>query len=89
MKKILFFTVAAFFFSAHVRAAEDLAEGARHSLKEHKFMIETDKDTGSDSLNRISGEYETGFSATEQSFDSPDHYRPGPFGREEVMDKQS
>ena len=57
------------------------------SLKEEAFVVETDENSVSDSLNRISGNIDLGFSAPEQTYDSEDHYRAGPFGRAEQQDK--
>ena len=56
------------------------------SLKDEAFVVETDENSVSDSLNRISCNIDLGFSAPEQSYDSSDHYRPGPFGRAEAAD---
>ncbi len=51
------------------------------------FVYETDTQSAADSLNRISGEIDTGFSTGSQSYESDSHYRPGPFGRDSLADR--
>ena len=54
------------------------------------FVFETSEESASESLERISGgEYDLGFSAPSQSFDSPDHYTPGPMGRQKSYEQSS
>ena len=89
MKKKLFFIAGVLFLSANVRADEDPIARAHKSLKDQVFVVETDSDSASDSLNRISGHIDTGFSSFDQSFESSDHYRSGPFAQQEAKDEQS
>ena len=58
------------------------------SLKDQVLVVESDELDDSESLNRISGDIDLGFSLPEQSYESKDHYRPGPFGREEANDSR-
>gem|GEM_PF-4402979 len=63
------------------------AEGAD---SKHLFVFETDEETASESLERVSGgQYDLGFSAPSQSFDSPDHHTPGPMGRQKAYEQTS
>ena len=90
MKKPSFFILIVLLLSVNALAAVgDLSEKTRKDLKDSKYVVETGPDDDSDSLNRISGQYDPGFSAPEQSFSSSHNYRPGPFGREEAKDKRS
>ena len=57
------------------------------SSKADLFEYETDEDDASESLNRVAGTIDRGYSSPEQSFKSPDHYKPGPFGRQEAADE--
>ena len=75
------------FGSAAFGEDRDPLAAAHRSLKDETFVVETDDTSVSDSLNRISGNIDLGFSAPEQSYDSTDHYRPGPFGRADQQDQ--
>jgi|GEM_PF-4680430 len=46
--------------------------------------VSSDELNASDSLNRITGTYETDFISTDHAYDSPDQYRGGPFSREKA-----
>ena len=88
MKKTLFFMLVVFCSGTFAHAAEDDPLASVHkSLKDQAFVVESGDDSESESLNRISGQFDLGFSLPEQSFESSDHYRPGPFGREQAADK--
>ena len=47
-------------------------------------VVETDPDSVADSLNRISGTIDTGFAPKSQVYHSENHYKPGPFAREQA-----
>lgn len=51
------------------------------------FVVETDAKSAAESLDRISGEIDLGFSKSDQTFESSDHYAPGPFGRQKQADQ--
>ena len=87
MKKIIFYVFGLLCFCAPVFGVDDPLESVHKSLKDQVFVVETDENSESESLNRISGRIDLGFSLPDQSYNSPDHYRPGPFGREEAIDK--
>jgi len=67
------------------------AEAAKSPFDKDKrknlFIVATDDESASESLNRISGEYDLGFSSPAQSFESKDHYPASPYGREEAATK--
>ena len=53
-------------------------------------VVQTDEETAFESLERISGgKYDLGFSAPSQSFESTDHYAPGPMARQKAFDQTS
>lgn len=52
------------------------------------FVLETDEAMASDSLNRISGNVDLGFSAPENTFKSSDHYGAGPFDKERAEERK-
>ena len=74
-------------FSVPVFAAEDPLAGAHRSLKDEAFVVETSSEDATDSLNRVSGKIDLGFAAPEDTYKSTSHYKPGPFGRSEAMDR--
>lgn len=51
------------------------------------FVVETDEESASESLERISGEYDLGFASPSQTYDSPSHYTPGPTGRQKAVEQ--
>ncbi len=89
MRKIIFFLLGILCMNACALGAEDSLYRMHKSLKDEHFVVETDQESRSESLNRISGHYDIGFSLPEQSYESSDHYRPGAFGRQESQDKAS
>ena len=76
-----------FFCSMALGQDRQASPAAHHSFKDETFVVETDEDSVSDSLNRISGKIDLGFSSPDQSYRSSDHYAPGPFGRAEQQDQ--
>jgi hypothetical protein len=56
------------------------------STREALYTVSSDELDPADSLNRISGTIDLGFSAPSQSFESSDHYKPGPFSREKAIE---
>ena|SRR3989338_8858865 len=53
------------------------------------FVVETDENTAAESLDRISGQIDLGFLSPKQVFQSPNHYRAGPFSREKTESQRS
>lgn len=64
-----------------------ITPSAYASLKNEAFVIETDEESSTDSLNRIAGDIDLGFTDPDQEYQSPDHYRPGPFGHQDAEEK--
>ncbi len=99
MKKIvylaLFFigtvAISAFAADAPVISKELVPQETKKNLKEDVFSVSSEDLNSSDSLNRVAGNYDTGYSSPEQSFHSADHGPAGPFAREkaEMSDKKS
>lgn len=63
---------------------KDIVKKSEKSKVGRTFVVETDEHTAAESLDRISGQVDLGFSSPEQAFKSPDHYQPGPFSREKA-----
>ena len=47
-------------------------------LRDALFIVETDENAAAESLNRISGKIDTGFSSPQQSYKSENHRKRGP-----------
>ena len=60
---------------------------AGESLKDNPLVLETDEQSARESLNRVSGQIDTGFASEENTYRSDNHYKPGPFGRQEISEK--
>ena len=87
---ILFFMFAAApFASADSKIL--IKEEPKKPLKEDVFSVSTQDLDSSDSLNRIAGNYDTGYSSPEQSYKSKGQAGAGPFAHEraETSDKDS
>ena len=87
-----FFSAFAIFFALSVPSFaydDDPFAAAHKSLKDQAFVIETDEESSAESLNRISGNIDLGFTLPDQEYESSSHSLPGPFGREETKDKAS
>ena len=50
----------------------------KDSLMNNGFVIETNDENAAESLERVSGKIDTGFSTSENSYRSGDQYAPGP-----------
>ena len=64
---------------------KDLSKNSSNSL----YTVESDEAMASDSLNRISGNIDLGFSTPENTFRSPDHYGAGPFAKERAEEDKA
>ena len=60
-----------------------LSELYAKSVKDDRFIVDTDEPMAAESLNRISGDYDLGRSSSEQSYTMDDQYHAGAFGRKE------
>ena len=83
MKQALMLLLAVFFLCIQTTGfcVEEKYSGRR------VFVVETDAQSAADSLDRVSGKIDLGFSTPDQTFDSPDHYAPGPFARQQQADQ--
>ena len=68
---------------------EQMADGYSHKSSRNRravisYVVETSDESASESLDRISGDVDLGFSAPENTFKSTDHYGVGPFAKEEA-----
>ena len=89
MKKTVFLALAAV-FAASLQAFAydgDPFASTHKSLKEQAFVVETDGESSSESLDRISGNIDLGFTLPDQEYNSVNQSAPGPFGRQEIQDK--
>ena len=88
----LLFVIGLAFFGFHAFADSDplldKPDKPHKSLKDSAFVIETDKEAASDSLNRVAGQIDLGFSSTDHTYQSESHHRPGPFTRQEEYDNR-
>ena len=61
-----------------------------HAVEDPRFVVETDEESVVESLNRISGDSDRGYSLPEQSYQSDHHHKAGAFQRsEEISDQQN
>ena len=88
MKKKQLIFLGILLFSSNAWAEDDLPGSAPQSLKDRVFVVETNENSASESLNRVAGHIDTGFSSFDQSFQSPDHYHPSPFALSDSHDKE-
>jgi hypothetical protein len=88
---VLSFVFFLFLEAIAAAASEDLTEHSPDRSDERNprrlFVYETNQDDAQESLDRISGDYDLGFSLPSQSFKSEDHYMPGPFSHEKSSEK--
>ena len=89
MEKIVFLFLLLLSPCVPVFASEDPFEQTRKSLKDQTFVVETDEDMGKESLNRVSGQYDLGFTLPEQEYHSSSHTRAGPLRYEESQETSS
>ena len=67
---------------------DSLKKDFEKSLVNSVFVVETNEEIVAESLERISGKIDRGFSDPENTFKSVDHYKVGPFAKERVEDKK-
>ena len=63
---------------SHQDNLDPIAEVYKHSLIESLFVIETDEESAQESLNRVSGNIDRGFSSPEQTYQSEHHTKVDP-----------
>ena len=69
-------------------AKQDPASQQSSRLADQSFVVESSDTDLDDSLNRISGNIDLGFSSPDQSYQSEDQTKAGPFGRQELSDSK-
>ena len=84
-RKYLLFITAAVFLSPRLLWAGDIS---KQLSTENSDVVETDEEMGAESLNRIAGKVDTGFAPRDKTYESPNHYKPGPQGHEKAMEKK-
>jgi len=63
-----------------------LVADVHRSLRDEVFVVETSDEDISESLNRVSGNIDLGFTSEDQTYRSEHHYKAGPFGQADAMD---
>ena len=86
MKKIFFLVFAMCTFASSLFAEDDPFASVHKSLKDQSFVVETDDASGTESLNRIAGDIDLGFTTPDQEYHSESHGRSGPFSYEKEQD---
>ena len=77
-----------FLFLLSSLASVAQAQASQQNLKDTVYAIETDDESARDSLDRISGHIDTGFSSQDESYLSEDHYGVGPFAKQKSEEKE-
>ena len=92
MKRRILFLSIGIFLSLNFSglAAENSAKKeTKEEPRRNMFVYETNEEDAKESLNRVAGHYDLGFSSPDQSFKSEDHYMPSPFARERFGEDSS
>lgn len=87
MKKTILAALLVLFASAPALAGIDEDFGAKPKGRS-LYVVETDEKDLSESLNRIAGDIDMGFSAPEPESESENHYSPGAMGRSRAMENR-
>lgn len=61
-------------------------EDRPQSFAQSVYVVETTEEDATASLDRISGDIDRGFAADDYTYDSENHHKAGPFGRQEAAD---
>lgn len=67
-------------------AEEDLSKYTTRSLKDQLYAVDSTDLDPAESLNRVSGTIDLGFSGADSSYQSASHYMAGPFGQQDRRD---
>ncbi len=90
MKKTVFTILAIAYiwmpcvFSAETPKEEPKLPDLSKSLMDESFVVETSDSDATDSLNRISGNIDTGFAPEGSTYQSNHHGRSGPFANNDA-----
>ena len=63
-------------------------EDSKKSLMDKGFTLTTDEDMARESLDRISGKIDLGFSSPGSTYESSSHALAGPFSKEKINSQQ-
>ena len=88
-KNFIFFTLLFFWPLAAYAASSDQdrdTDLTPRNLKDDAFVVSTDEANSADSLNRISGQFDRGFTSPDQTYQSERNYKPGPFSKAAAED---
>ncbi len=66
--------------------AEELLSPYSGSLKDSLYVVDSSELDPNESLNRVSGNIDRGFSGSDSSYQSASHYLSGPFGQQDNRD---
>lgn len=74
--------------SEPTKASRPTQGGDGPSFSRRLFVVDTSEDDPDESLNRIAGDADPGFlmRSTDFSYESENHYKPGPFARKDIAD---
>jgi hypothetical protein len=86
MKKLIIFTFAVLASCAPAFADEDPFADVHKSLKDQAFVVETDEESSAESLNRVSGQIDLGFTLPEQEYHSSSHNHINPLHSEDSQE---
>ncbi len=59
-----------------------------HAVEDKRLLVETDEESAAESLNRVSGDVDRGYTLPEQTYKSDHHTKPGAFQRSEEISNQ-
>ena len=83
---ILFLAPSVFASDRHLKpSAKDNEVVPKKTLKEDIFSVSSDDVSSADSLNRIAGDIDRGYSDPMQTYDAKEHHGAGPFAHEKAM----
>ena len=96
MKRLFLLTLLFLSFAA-IAIADDRVgatgqsplRATQKSLKDEAFVVETDDESTTDALNRVSGDIDLGFATPDQTYKSENQTKAGPFARQEVADSKA
>ncbi len=74
------------FLAAPSFGAEDVLSPYTGSLKDSLYVVDSSDLDPTESLNRVSGNIDRGFSGSDSSYQSASHYLAGPFGQQDGRD---
>ncbi len=66
--------------------AEDILSSYTGSLRDSLYVVDSSELDPNESLNRVSGNIDRGFSGSDSTYQSASHYLAGPFGQQGTRD---